>query len=144
VLPASCWQNRSGPRDGWRRDERSARREAGRGAQLAFVVKLEGVGPTADVVKLRGRLAQAKPARAQAKDYERQAQALYEQSSRMLGVAKGQTRRTDGTGLNVALKLRDLLLALNRGQENALEPWGFTVIIGSAAAPKRRAKDKAQ
>ena len=152
MLPASRWQNRSGPRDGWRRDERSARREAGRGAQddpsaggaaasgvraspprsprVAFVVKLEGVGPTADVVKLRGLLAQAKPARAQARDYERQAQALYEQSSRMLGVAKGQTRRTDGTGLNVTLKLRDLLLALNRGQENALEPWGFTVIIG--------------
>ena len=92
--------------------------------------------PAADVVKLRGVLAQAKPARVQAKDYARQAQALYEQSSRLLGVAKGQSRRTDGTGLNVTLKLRDLLLALNRGQENALEPWGFTVIPGSAAAWK--------
>ena len=44
----------------------------------------------------------------------------------------------------MALKLRDLLLALNRGQENALEPWGFTVILCSAAAPQRRAKDAAQ
>ena len=53
-------------------------------------------------------------------------------------------RRVQRTGPNMALKLRDLLRALNRGQENALEPWGFTVIIGSAAAPKRRAKDAAQ
>jgi hypothetical protein len=38
------------------------------------------------------------------------------------GTAKGQNRRADGAGLNVTLKLRDRLLALNRGQENALEP----------------------
>jgi hypothetical protein len=95
--------------------------------------------PAADVTKLRDIATQAKPARAKAKDYDRQAQALYESSSKLLGLATGQNSRTEGTGLTLAVKMRDLLLALNRGQENALEPWGFTVVVGSAAPPKKKA-----
>jgi hypothetical protein len=92
----------------------------------------------ADVTKPRDIVTQAKPARAKAKDYDRQAQALYESSSKLLGLATGQNSRTEGTGLTLAVKMRDLLLALNRDQENALEPWGFTVVVGSAAPPKKK------
>jgi hypothetical protein len=94
--------------------------------------------PAAEVTKLRELFTQAKPARAKAKEYERQAQALFEQSTKLLGMASGQNSRTEGTVLTQTVKMRDLLLALNRGQENALEPWGFTVVMGSAAAPKKK------
>lgn len=94
--------------------------------------------PAADVTKLRDIVTQAKPARAKAKDYDRQAQALYESSSKLLGLATGQNSRSEGTGLSLAVKLRDLLLALNRGQENALEPWGFTVVMGPLPRRKRK------
>lgn len=95
--------------------------------------------PAADVTKLRAIVTQAKPDRAKAKDFDRQAQALYESSSKLLGLGTGQNSRTEGTGLSLTVKMRDLLLALNRGSENALEPWGFTVVVGSAAAPKKKA-----
>lgn len=95
--------------------------------------------PAADVAKVCAVLAQAKPDRIKAKDYDRQAQALFASSTKLLGTGKGQTSRSDGTGLNLATKMRDLLLALNRGTESALEPRGFTAVIGSAAAPKKKA-----
>ena len=63
---------------------------------------------------------------------------LYEKANTTLGVAKGQSIRSDGTGLNRVAKARALLLALNLGKENALEPFGFKVVVGSASAPKKQ------
>ena len=45
----------------------------------------------------------------------------FEKANSTLGLAKGQTIRTDGTGLNLVAKTRDLLLALTMGKESALE-----------------------
>jgi polyphosphate kinase 2 (PPK2 family) len=60
----------------------------------------------------------------------------------LLGLLEGQNAQTKGTTLFEILQIRDLLLAVNRGNEEALEAWGFTVVVGSAAAPKR--KDQAK
>lgn len=96
--------------------------------------------PAALITSLKTVSASAKTDRASAKDHERQAQALYEKASTALGLAKGQSIRTEGTGLNLVAKVRTLLLGLNMGKENALEPFGFTVVVGSAAAPTKKQK----
>lgn len=52
-----------------------------------------------------------------------------------LGIADGQNSQTAGTLLFETLKPRNALLAENRGNEDALEPWGFDVAVGSARSP---------
>jgi hypothetical protein len=58
----------------------------------------------------------------------------------LLGISEGQNAQSGGTLLFDTLKIRDLLLALNRGNEEALSPWSFNVVVGTAAAPKRKPK----
>ena len=96
--------------------------------------------PAALITSLKAVSVSAKADRATAKDHDRQAQVLYEKANTTLGLAKGQTIRNDGTGLNLVARARDLLLALNLGKENALEPFGFKVVVGSAAAPTKKQK----
>ena len=98
--------------------------------------------PAALVTSLKAASTSAKADRLAAKDHERQAQVSFEKANTTLGLAKGQTVRTDGTGLNLVAKTRDLLLALNLGKENALEPFGFKVVVGSAASPTKKAPVK--
>lgn len=93
----------------------------------------------ADVAQLRSVVTQAKPARKAAKEHEQQAQVLYEQAARQLGLCKDQNTLTPGTALTLTTKFRDQILADNRGTENALEAWGFTVVVGTAATPKKKA-----
>jgi hypothetical protein len=95
--------------------------------------------PAARVAKVRLVLDKAKTLRAQAKEHDRKAQELNEQAGLALGLGKGQTLRTPDTGMNHVTVIRDLLLAEYAGQENALEPFGFQVVVGTAASPKRKA-----
>jgi len=83
----------------------------------------------------------AKQKRAEAAKLEAKAQALYAEAHTMMGIAKGQTSKTEGTLYYNLCKIRDLLLIIHRNNENNLEPWGFKVVIGQAA-PRQR-KDKA-
>lgn len=96
--------------------------------------------PAALVAALKAVATSAKFDRSTAKDHERQAQVSYEKANNTLGLAKGQNIRTEGTGLNLVAKARDMLLAINMGKESALEPFGFNVVVGSAAAPVKKAK----
>jgi hypothetical protein len=96
--------------------------------------------PAAMITALKAASVSAKADRISAKDHDRQAQLLFEKANTTLGIAKGQSVRSEGTGLNLIAKARDLLLALNMGKENALEPFGFTVVVGSAAAPVKKPK----
>ena len=96
--------------------------------------------PAATVTPLQALVTSAKADRQQARDLNRQAQDILERSNQQLGLAAGQTTRTPGTGVNLATQVRDLLLALNVGNENALEPFGFQVTIGTAASPKKKTK----
>lgn len=96
--------------------------------------------PAKYITPLRALLAAAKPDREKAKLLARQSQELFEKSAKALGLAEGQTSRTDGTGLNLVGLIRDGLLTEYSGNENALEPFGFKVIIGTAASPKKAPK----
>lgn len=60
----------------------------------------------------------------------------------LLGTADGQNSQTPGTLLFRTLQVRDILLGANRGNEDALQPWGFGVQVGSAKNPKRAPKTK--
>jgi len=108
--------------------------------RLNALVPLSSPVPAALVTLLKAASTSAKADRVMAKDHERQAQVSFEKANTTLGLAKGQSIRTDGTGLNLVAKARDLLLALNLGKENALEPFGFNVVVGSAAAPQKKTK----
>ncbi len=56
-----------------------------------------------------------------------------------MGLADGQTVRTEGTGLFLVTKIRDMLQAEYKGQEKQMEGFGYGVIISSAAVPQRQA-----
>ena len=93
-----------------------------------------------DIVKLRPIVTGAKADRLKAKNLTAQAAALTEESNKALGLAAGQNQRVENTGLYYAAQLRDSLLVTYRGRENAMEPFGYKVVLGSAAAPKRKPK----
>jgi hypothetical protein len=96
--------------------------------------KLQNIDPAA----LASQVAAAKAKRSEAADLEAQAQVLNEAANVILGTAPGQTNQTPGTVLYYITGARDELLSANRGNENALEPWGFSVVIGTASSPKRK------
>ena len=93
----------------------------------------------ARITKLRAVLAAAKPDRENAKHLAAQSKQLFERSNQAIGLAAGQTQRTEGTGLNLSALIRDGLLNEYAGNENALEVWGFSVVVGTAARPKKKA-----
>ena len=71
-------------------------------------------------------------------DLEATLQQKVGQRDQLLGFSEGQNAQTKGTTLFETLQIRDLLLAVNRGNEEGLEPWGFDVVVGSASAPKKK------
>lgn len=77
--------------------------------------------------------------RAKAHSLSQQSSVLMDESATALGLAVGQTLRSEGTGVFLAAQVRDLLLAQFRGTENELQLFGFNVVIGSAAGPKPKA-----
>lgn len=90
--------------------------------------------------KYQTRLAAAQEKRAEAAKLEAQAQALNAEVSNLLGTGPGQTSKTPETLYFELCKARDLLLVVHRGNENQLETWGFKVVTGTAAAPRKREK----
>lgn len=85
-------------------------------------------------------IADAAAKRAEAAKLAARAEALNGEAARIIGIAKGQTSKTEGTLYYEICKARDLLLVVHRGMENNLEPWGFKVVVGTAAAPRKREK----
>ena len=95
--------------------------------------------PAKYITPLRALIAAAKGDRDKAKDFARQSQEFYEKSAKSLGLAEGQTIRSEGTGLNLVGLVRDTLQTEFSGNENAMEPFGFKVVVGTAAGPKKKA-----
>ena len=94
--------------------------------------------PTKYITPLRVLLISAKKDRGDAKNLAAQSQQLLEKSANTLGLGTGQTSRTEGTGLNLVGLVRDSLLTEYSGNENAMEPFGFKVVVGTAAGPKKK------
>lgn len=95
--------------------------------ELAEASPLSGL----DMVTLKTKVASAKDKRAQAKKLRDQAEVLNQQADLELGIDKTQNSKTPGTVLNILTSARDILLGLNRGQEEKLSEWGFKVIQNS-------------
>lgn len=94
--------------------------------------------PVAMATQMEAVIAEAKPKRQLGQDLSRQSQEAFESANTALGLAAGQTTRTPNTGLNLVAQIRDRLLAANPGSENALELFGFEVVVGTASSPKKK------
>ena len=91
-----------------------------------------------DITALKAILAEVKPDLKLIEDLQPQIDTAVQASETALGLADGQTVRTEGTGLFLVTKVRDVLQAEYKGQEKQMEGFGYNVVIGSAAAPKRQ------
>jgi len=92
----------------------------------------------------RRRAAQAGQLQGEIDELERALQEKTGKRDALLGSAKGQNSQTEGTLHFMTLQIRDILLAVNRGNENALEPWGFNVSVGEAKSPHKQAQAEAK
>ena len=116
------------------------------GLCLAIVKRHKKPGSTSpitdDSVKIDEFESKAKEAgtlQTEIDDMERTLQEKIGQRDQLLGIADGQNSQTKGTLHFETLQIRDILLGANRGNENALEPWGFGVVLGEAKSPKKKA-----
>ncbi len=96
--------------------------------------------PPTLVAKLKTALDKADPKRQEVQRLSAQLQALNQELYTDLGIATGQTTRTPDTVLNLLTAARDTLQGLHLGSEQALETYGFDVVIGTAASPKAKPK----
>jgi hypothetical protein len=94
----------------------------------------------AEVAAIDAIVTAAKPKYEQAKTLAAQAQSLNEQVRVSLGIGKGQTVNTEGTGLYLIAGVRDQLLNVHRTNEEALSMYGFNVVIGSAQVGRPKKK----
>ena len=93
-----------------------------------------------DIAVMKAIVAAVKPDRDLIEKLQPQLDAAIQRSEKALGLADGQNVRTEGTGLFLVTKVRDVLQAEYKGNEKEMEGFGYNVVMGSAAAPKPRAK----
>ncbi|HEY0946324.1 MAG TPA: hypothetical protein VGD81_13695, partial [Opitutaceae bacterium] len=89
---------------------------------LANIVKVSGL--QTEIEELRAKL-----------------QVMVGDRDKLLGIADGQTSHAEATLRFDAIAIRDMLLGMHRGNENALETWGFKVVVGTARTPTRKVAD---
>ena len=95
------------------------------------------------MTKLAAALAIAVPQNQAAKDADKVAQTARQTRDYAMGIADGQNAKIVDTGLNLITYARDQLLLSNEGTEEALEGFGFNVVVGSARMPQRAVKKPA-
>jgi hypothetical protein len=91
-----------------------------------------------DVTALKAIQAGAQPDRDLIAKLQPQIDAAVQHSETLLGLADGQTVRTEGTGLFLVTKIRDGLLSEYKGQEKQMEGFGYPVVISSVATAQRQ------
>jgi hypothetical protein len=80
-----------------------------------------------DMTTFSTKLQSGKEKRAQAKKLHEQAEALNQEAILNLGISKTQNSKTPDTVYSTLTSVRDILLALNKGQEEKLSEWGFNI-----------------
>ena len=93
-----------------------------------------------DITALKAIQASAQPDRDLIAKLQPQIDAAVQRSTNTLGLGKGQSVRTEGTGLFLVTKIRDSLLAEYKGEEKEMEGFGYTVAMGSATTGQNKAK----
>ncbi len=97
-----------------------------------------------EMMKFESDLQNAAAFRREAKELKRRSEALMQDARRLLGMDYDQNDFTPGTILNMMTNIRDYLLVLNKGHEEALGKWGFDVVIGSTLPFSKKRKEKAK
>lgn len=82
----------------------------------------------------------AKKNRDESFDFRAESVALMQGANNIIGIGKGQTSRTEGTLYFMMTAIIDLLLGYHKGQEKALQEYGFHVVIRKVRLPKRKKK----
>ncbi|MFT3870323.1 MAG: hypothetical protein QM715_17885 [Nibricoccus sp.] len=100
----------------------------------------KAVGVEIDMVAFAEKAKSVKTWQTDIEQLSRRLEELTGQRNQLLGISEGQNLQTKGTLLFEIMRIRDLLLGASRGNEKALEPWGFDVTVGEAKAPTRKAK----
>jgi len=95
-----------------------------------------------DMHKFETDLENAIAFRKEAKELRRRSETLMQDARRLLGMDYDQNDFTPGTILNLMTTIRDYLLSLNKGHEEALGKWGFDVVIGSSLPYKKKRKER--
>ncbi len=91
-----------------------------------------------DMTTFSAKLLSAKEKRAEAKRLHDEAEALNQQALQDLGIAEGQNSKTPGTIYSLITSARDVLMGINRGQEEKLNEWGFKVVSGGTMNSKSK------
>ena len=82
-----------------------------------------------DMEKFDQDATEAEILRKKALALKRESEELMQSSRKLLGIDKEQSSFSQGTVLNVILRVRDLLIAMYKGSEEKLGAWGFDVIV---------------
>ena len=91
--------------------------------------------PTAAMTTLGTLFNAASLTHQKANEAYREAEDATEKRNKILGLEKNQNSKTSNTVLYLVSSVRTLLLGLNRGNEQALGHWGFTVNTSAPVAP---------
>lgn len=97
-----------------------------------------------DPVAFGDNCTKAETQRTNAKDFERKAQEANGKATSLIGIGPGNNQNTKGTLLFGITQIRDLLAAINKGNEEALSGWGFDVVVGQAKSRSRTTKELAK
>lgn len=87
-----------------------------------------------DMVAFAARVAAAKTKNQEQKQLRRDAETATEDRDDLLGKKKGQSSTTPGTVLNFVVRARDILLGVNKGNEQHLGDFGFEVDQSSSGS----------
>ena len=94
--------------------------------------------PGMTMADFKNLLTNADDRRTQAAGLREQSENANEQAEAVYGRDAGQTVETPGTLYNMEDRIKNHLLNLNKGNEEALSEFGFSVQVGTAKSPKRK------
>jgi hypothetical protein len=67
-----------------------------------------------------------------AKILREHAEILNQRACLSIGIDKSQNAKTPGTVYSTLMRARDILMGMNRSQEQNLSEWGFDVVVSKA------------
>jgi hypothetical protein len=96
--------------------------------------------PDVNMSRFQQLMDEALQKREQAEALYEEAEALMQESRRLFGNDKGQTINTPDTLYYMLKSMKQLLLVKHQGVEQALEGWGFNVVISTSQVGRKKKK----
>jgi hypothetical protein len=82
-----------------------------------------------DMATFEGKHGTASTKYTESDSLHKQAEAAHQEAMTAIGVAEGQNINTPDTLYSIIAQIRDMLLVLNKGNEEKLGDWGFDVVV---------------